>query len=382
MANNLTAIIPVLQDAANMVARELTGFIPASFRNTSAARAAWNQTVNYPIVPAFTAQAVTPANVSPSGTDVIQGAGSIVMNNLRKTSWNFTGEEQRALANGDIAPYQDIWTQSIAQAIRVLVNEIEASLWVAAYSGASRAYGTAGVAPFATAGDLTDFANVAKILDDNGTPQSDRHLVVGGAAMLNLRGKQSVLWKVNEAGTEIPLRTGAIGEVMGLLLHNSGPVVQIAKGAGTGYVTSGSTGVGVNQIALVTGSGTVLPGDIVTFAGDVNNKYVVNVGVSAPGTITIGAPGARVIIPTSNAMTIGANYTPNIGLHRNALHLVMRAPETGNDSAADTVTVTDDQSGLVFQMARYAQYMQSSFEIRVLYGVKAVKPEFIATLMG
>src|SRR5262245_31463900 len=99
MSNNLTAIIPVLQDAANMVARELTGFIPACFRNTSAARAAWNQVVNYPIVPAFTAQNVTPSNVSPAGADVVQGAGNIVMNNLRKTSWNFTGEEQRALSN-------------------------------------------------------------------------------------------------------------------------------------------------------------------------------------------------------------------------------------------------------------------------------------------
>ena len=382
MTNNLNAIIPILQDSANMIARELVGFIPGSFKNTSAARAGWNQTVNYPVVPALAAQNVVPANVPPAGTDITQGAGAIVMSNLRKVSWNWVGEERRALENGDIAPYQDIYAQTIQQAMRTLVNEIEASLWVAAYAGSSRAYGTAGNAPFGTAGDLTDFANMAKILDDNGAPANDRHIVVGGAAMLNLRGKQSVLWKANEAGTDQPLRTGAIGEVQGMLVHNSFPINVVTKGTGTAYVTSGSTGIGVNSIALVTGSGTVVPGDIVTFAADPNNKYVVTAGVAAPGTITIGQPGARVVIATGNAMTIGGNYTPNIAFHRNALHLVMRAPDPGDDAARDTVEVRDDFSGLVFQLATYGQYMMSSFELRVLYGTKAVKNEFIATLIG
>jgi len=382
MANTLTAILPILQDSANMIARELVGFIPACFRNVSAARAGLNQTVNYPIVPSLTAQNITPANVSPPGADVVQQAGSIVMSNMRKVSWNWTGEERRALNNGDIAPYKDIIGQTLQQAMRTLANEIEASLWTAAYTGSSRAYGTPGAAPFGTANDLSDFANVQKILDDNGAPQTDRHIVIGGAAMLNLRGKQSVLFKVNEAGTSETLRQGTIGEVMGLQVHNSFPIAQITKGGGSGYVTSGSTPVGVGQIALVTGSGTVLAGDVVTFAGDAVNKYVVTVGVAAPGTITIGAPGARVVIPTGNALTIGANYTPNIAMHRNAVHLVMRAPDPGDDSASDTVEVTDDMSGLVFQLARYGQYMMSSFELRVLYGTKAVKSDFIATLMG
>src|SRR5215831_2621498 len=383
MANTLTAILPVLQDAANTVARELVGFIPAVYRNVSANRAGYNQTINYPVVPAFATSSVTPAATPPAGTDVIQGAGSIVMNQLRKTSWNFTGEEQRGLMNGDIAPYNDILKQTFAQAMRALVNEMENTLWVAAYTGSSRATGTAVNAPFGTAGDLSDFANVARILDDNGAPaDNDRHLVLGGAAMVNLRGKQSVLFKVNESGTSDLLRRGVVGEVMGFQIHNSYPITQLTKGTGSAYVTSGSTAVGVNSIALVTGSGTVLAGDVVTFAADANNKYVVTGGVAAPGTITIGTPGARVVIGTGNALTIGANYTPNIALHRNGLHLVMRAPDTGNDGAADTVEVTDDFSGLVFQLARYGQYMQSSWEMRILYGVKAVKNDFIATLMG
>jgi hypothetical protein len=57
--------------------------------------------------------------------------------------------------------------------------------------------------------------------------------------------------------------------------------------------------VGVTDIALVTGTGTVLAGDVVTFAADSNNKYVVGTGVAAPGTISLNAPGAQVVIATS-----------------------------------------------------------------------------------
>jgi hypothetical protein len=389
MSNTLTAIIPTLQTAANTVGRELVGFIPASYKNASAARAGYNQTVNYPIVPTLSAAAVTPAATPPAGTDITQQAGSIVMDNLRKVSWNWTGEERRALMNGDIAPYQDIISQTLQQAMRTLVNEIENSLWVAAYKGASRAYGTAATAPFGTAADLTDFAQMAKILDDNGAPQADRHIVVGSAAMANLRGKQSVLFKVNEAGTDETLRRGAIGEVMGMMVHNSYPIVPVTAGTGASATTDNAGyAVGATTLTLASaGTGTILSGDIVVITGDgSSSKYVVKTGdsdVSNGGTFILNTPGLRgTLSAATHALTLTATYTPNIALHRNGLHLVMRAPDNGDDAAVDTVEVTDSVSGLVFQLARYGQYMQSSFELRVLYGVKAVKSDFIATLIG
>jgi len=387
MANTLTAIIPILQDRANMIGRELVGFIPACYKNTSANRAALNQTVNYPVVPVLASGSVTPAATAPAGTDVVQGAGSIVMDTLKKVSWNWTGEERVALSNGDIAPYQDIIGQTIEQAMRTLVNEVEASLWVAAAKGASRGFGAATTTPFATANVLTDSANVARILDDNGAPEVDRHLVIGGAAMVNLRGVQSVLFKVNEAGTPETLRRGTIGTLHNFGIHNSFPIAPVTAGTASGATTD-ATGyaVGTTSFTLASaGTGTLLAGDIITFAGD-TNKYVVKTGdadVSNGGTLVINAPGIRVAMSAATkAITVTATETPCIALHRNALHLVMRSPDNGDDGARATVEVTDDHSGLVFQFAQYGQYMQSSFELRMLYGVKAVKPEFIATLIG
>lgn len=66
---------------------------------------------------------------------------------------------------------------------------------------ALRAYGTAGTTPFGTAGDLSDLAQLAKILMTTAA-RHHRQLVLNSAAIANLRGKQSVLFKVNEAGLE------------------------------------------------------------------------------------------------------------------------------------------------------------------------------------
>jgi hypothetical protein len=387
MANTITAIIPTLQTSANKVAREGAGFVQACYKNVDATRAGYNQTLNYPIVPALTAAAVTPTNVSSSGTDIVQEAGTIVMDNLRKVSWNWTGEQTRALMNGDIAPFKDIYQQTLDQAFRTLVNEIESSLWVAAYKGASRGTGSAGTAPFATAADFTDFANVAQILDENGTPISGRKLVIGSAAINNLRAKQSSLFKVNEAGSAEFLRTGNLGTVMGFNMHYSFPIAAVTKGTGASATTDNAGyAVGAKTLTLASaGTGTILAGDIVTFAGD-SNKYVVKTGdsdVSNGGTIVLNNPGLKVAMSAATkAITVGNNYTPNVAFHESALHLVMRAPEDGMDGAQDVVNIRDDFSGLQFQLARYGQYMQSSWELRCLYGVKSTQGEFTATLIG
>ena len=382
MANTITAIIPTLQDVAARVPREAAGFVNACYKNTSAARAGYNQTVNYPIVPALSSASVTPTNVSSSGTDITQAADSITMDNLKKVSWNWTGEQVRSLMNGDRSPYADIAKQTLEQAVRVLVNEIEAALWAEAYKSSSRAYGTAGTAPFGTAADFSDFAGVARILAENGTPTTNRKLVLGSAAVNNLRAKQSSLFKVNEAGSPEFLRQGSLGSVMGFDLFYSNPITTHTKGTGASYQLSAAGSAGDTSLSVDTGSGTILAGDLVTLAtGSTSYRYVVNTALSG-GAFSIGKPGLKVAEADNNAVTVGNNYTPNVAFEQNALHLVMRAPDDGMDGADDVATVQDPNTGLVFQLARYGQYMQSSWELRCLYGVKAVQTEFIATLIG
>jgi len=209
-------------------------------------------------------------------------------------------------------------------------------------------------------------------------------MILGTTAAANLRGIQAGLFRANEAGTDSLLRQGTIGMLEGFNVGVSAAVTTHTKGTGASYVTSGSTAAGVSDIALVTGTGTVLAGDVVTFAADSTNKYVVGTGVAAPGTISLNKPGALVTIATANALTVGNTYTGNMVFERNAIKLLARSPAMpeGGDDADDVIYITDPVSGLTFQIAMYRLYRRVKYEVGLAWGVKALKTEFIATLLG
>ena len=74
--------------------------------------------------------------------------------------------------------YNQVLADQFVDAMRKLVDAVDTDLAFEAVKGASRAYGTAGTAPFGTANDLSDFAGMAQILADNGAPVSDRQIVL------------------------------------------------------------------------------------------------------------------------------------------------------------------------------------------------------------
>lgn len=387
-ANTLTGLIPTLYEALDIVSREMIGMIPAVTRNSSAERAALNESILVPITPATTLADNTPAVTAPNTGDQTIGNVAMTISKSKHAPIRWNGEEQRGMLNA--GTYGGVLRNQFVQAFRTLTNQIDVDLFTTAYQNSSRAYGTPGTAPFGTAGDLSDIAQLRKILDDNGAPQSDLQFVMGSAAMANLRGKQNVLFKVNEAGTDLLLREGIIGRLEGFDLRNSAAVTAVTKGTGASYTTStAGFAVGTTQIPLITGTGTVNPGDTVTVAGDAN-KYVVTAGISAPGTITIAAPGLLQAIPASaTAVTVGNTATPNLGFSKSAVQLITRAPQMpigpdgkAMDMADDVIQITDPKTGIVFDVAVYRQFMQLVYHVRLAWGCQAIKSNHIATLLG
>lgn len=382
MANTLSGLVPDLYEALDVVSRELTGFIPAVSRSSSVARAALNQDVIVPITTAAAAADNTPGVSAPNTGDATVDNVAVTISKSKHVPVRWNGEETRGLENA--GTFSTIQADRFYQAMRVLVNEIEADLWGEARRRASRAYGTAGSTPFGVAGDLSDFAGVLRILEENGSPRNDLQLALGHSAMGNLRGKQSTLFKVNEAGSSDMLRNGMTDRVMNMAIRHSDPIGIVAPGTGASYVTSGETAAGATAVTLATGTGTVLAGDVVSFAADAANKYVVGTGVSVPGVIGLNAPGARVTIPTANAMSIGGAFTPNVAFARSAIVLATRAPAMpqGGDMADDAMTVTDDRTGLSFEIAVYRQFLQTTYHVRLAWGFRCIKPEHVSLLLG
>ena len=380
-ANTLTSLIPSLYSSLDIVSRELVGAIPCATLDAQTTRAAVGQLVYSFMTPTVAATNITPGVTPPNDGDQTINNVSLTITKARRVPFRWNGEEELGVnSNGPGA--SPIKNDQMTQAIRTLVNEMEVDCVNAVRVAASRAYGTAGTTPFAS--DLSDPAQTRKILDDNGAPMGDRAMIIDTTSGAKLR-TLAQLTKANEAGTTMTLRDGALLDLHGFSIHESAAVKAQTKGTGTLY-TSDTAGyaIGSTTINLITGSGTVLAGDIVTFAGD-TNKYVVNTGVAAPGAITIGAPGLLVALPTSAvAMTIGNTATGNIAFSRSSLILATRAPALpqGGDLAVDRMMITDPRSGISFEVAMYPQYRQMQYEISAVWGVKGIKSNHAALLLG
>lgn len=382
MANTLTGMYNIIYKAMSTVSREMVGFIPAATTDyDTAERAAKDQTISFLAGAAVSAGDTTPAAYGPSPSDITESTSTMTISKSRSAMFALTGEELKGTGSGGSRDM--LLQQKFEQCIRTIVNEIEYDLFIAAKTGASRAYGTAGTPPFGTAADLSDSAQVAKILDDNGAPVSDRHLVLSNAAVANLRAKQSNLFN---SGPDL-LARGILGELHGFGLHQSGKIAAHTIGTGTGYLVNLTAGyaAGSTSIVIDTGSNTILAGDIITNTKTSRdtNKYV----VPSNGTttlLTLQQPGIQVAWVNNDPLSIGASYTGNFAFHRSALWLAVRpaAVPDGGDTADDVMMVTDPVSGLSLEWRVYRQYRRVAYEVSAAWGVKAAKPEHIATLLG
>ncbi len=383
-ANTLTGLIPDLYAGLDVVSRELVGFIPSVFRNASAERAAVGENITYPIAPAAATFDITPSMTTPEPNDQTIGYGQMSISKSKGIAFGWVGEEQRGLNNGP--GYLTVQADMFAQGLRALVNEMESDIGLAAALGASRATGTSGTTPFGT--NTGDAAQVRKILDDNGAPASERSLVINTTAGAALR-TLTQLTKANEAGTTMTLRDGELLNLAGLSIKESAVSRSHTKGTGASATTNNAGyAVGATTITLASaGTGTIVAGDVITFAGD-TNKYVVVTGdadVSGGGTVVIQAPGLRQAIPASTtAITVLNSYSANVAFCRSAIHLVARAPALPQegDSAIDSMMLTDPRSGMTFEVRLYAGYRKIRAEVAAAWGWKVVKPAHTALLLG
>lgn len=383
--NTLTGLIVDAQSAADRVLREQTGFIGAVYVDPSAEMVAKDQNITYPIVPTMSASDVTPAATVTDPSGVTVGYGQMSISKIRKVPFSWNGEEQLSVKQ----VYANIKEDQIAQAMRTLINEIESDLFTAAKAGASRAYGTAGTTPFATAADLTDIAQVGKILRDNGAWTSDMHMVLNTTSGAKIRGTQSNLFKVNEAGNADLLREAALGRLEGFNLHESGQIVSHTKGTGASYLVDLTAGyaAGSQTIHIDTGTGTILAGDILTNTKTSRdtNKYVVKTGFAGDGDgdIVLAKPGNLIAWVNNDPVAVGNSYTGNFAFERNAIHLLTRLPKLPQEGAlGEHEVITDPFSGISFLLSVYPAYHKVITELSIAWGVKAVKSEAIVTLLG
>lgn len=394
MANTLTNLVPDLFAGLDTVSRELAGYIPAVYRDASVDRAAKGQSVRYHQAPEGNLVDVTPSMTVPEPDDKTVGSDTITISKVKKSDFGWIGEEQKGLNNNGPG-YLSVQADLFAQALRKLVNEVESDLAVAAVAGASRAHGTPGTAVFQN--DIDDVSQLRKILMDNGAPPSDLQCVLDTTAGASLRTLYGI--NADRDWSDVPFnQQGVLVAPHGLNIRETGQA-QSHTGGTAENATTDTTGyaVGSTTITLASaGTGTILAGDVITFAGD-SNQYVVVSGdadVSNGGSITIQEPGLRVAIPSSaTAITVvddgssgadGDYDARGVAFYRNAIVLAARAPDRPNegDLASDRMMLTDPRSGLMFEVSMYPGYRKISLEVALAWGTAVTQNRHTSLLIG
>lgn len=381
-ANTLTGLIPIFYQAMENVNRELVNVVGKVATDARAEQVGKDQTIRIPVAGTSSLTSVSPAMTVPDSGETTDTYTDITMDKMYMYPMKFYGEEEKALGS---ANFQDLVRQKTEQGIRAFANQISTDL-LALYPYASRAYGTGGTTPFAS--DLSALANIKKILDDNGCPDDGlRSLIINTDAGVALRNL-GIVSANYMAGSSDTLRSGRLLDLYGFMVAEDAHVAAHTKGAGTSYDFV-SAGEDIGQTTLSFEGGTVnttgiKAGDVMVFGSD-TNKYVVNTGsTGTSGTIVIGKPGLKVAGVDAGEWVIQNSYTANLAFHKNAIQLAARLPASSSfgSLATDQVTVTDPITGLTFAFTQYGGYHMGKVEISLLWGVKAIKQENIAILLG
>ena len=385
MANTLTNLTPDLYAALDVVSREMVGLTPAVSRDSSIERAAKDQTVRSAVAPASSASDITAGQLPADNGDQTFTNKTITISKSRYVPVRWTGEEQRGMNTGE--GYNTLLQYQFQQAMRTLVNEVEADL-ASLYSSASIAYSPAGTTLF-DAASYKDVANVVKGLNLNGAPLSDRHLVLSPASAAAFRGN-ATFSSANTSGDMSMLRQGVLLDQFGMQIRESQQIKSHTAGTAASATTD-ATGYAIGATTLTldsAGTGTILAGDVISITGDASaTKYVVVTGdadVSNGGTIVIAAPGLKAALTAAtHAITVDASAERNMGFSRNAIHLVTRVPArpAEGDLADDVMIIQDPRSGLAFEVSLYKEYRRIKYEIALAWGYAMIKPEHCVLLI-
>ncbi len=142
--------------------------------------------------------------------------------------------------------------------------------------------------------------------------------------------------------------------------------------------TAAAGSIGDTSIAIDTGSGTVVVGDVFEFAGH-DQQYVATAAVAstASGTLSF-SPALVAAVADNEGVTLVASHAVNLAFHRDAF-----AFATVRLERRDNVTqLFDEVTGVVLRLEKIHGYKADMWELDVLYGSEAIRPEMAVRVMG
>lgn len=373
MANTYTDIIPKILGRAQSILRARSLMPRLANRDYDGEAAERGATINVPLPPTITTVAVTPAAAQPSTTDITMSTVAVNLDQHYEAPFQFSDKERLELMNGGEA-------LAIEAAAASLGDYIDASILTAMDVGGSIATGTAATTPFAT---LALALDPIQYLDTHKASNMNRRVLMSPRASMNLLGLEGFTNSQFSGDVRLMTEGTFVGNVRaGASWWMSQNCPTHTAGTGASYLVNNGSGlaVGATTIAADTGSGTILAGDVVSFAGDTVNKYVVATALSG-GSFTIASPGIKTAIADNAAITVSATHVANFAFQRDAIVFASR-PFLPSAAAIATDQVTDPVTGLTLRVEVVREHKRDRWSFDALWGTKVIRPQGIIKVMG
>jgi hypothetical protein len=380
MANTNTAILPVLLTRSMITYREALGLARTVNKDFSDEVAQPGDTIKVEVWPTASTSAVTPGPTAPANVDRTPTTVSIPLSNWRKADRFHLSEKDMAelIAGGRTS----FVPGNAEQAVRALANYINTTVH-GTYTGIYGFVGTPGTTPFAT--DTSAATQARQVLRRQLCPKNPRWAVLDADAEANATAL-AAFQDVDKAGDSGVKIEGELGRKFGINWISDDSILTHTAGTASGATTNNAGyAAGVQTVTLASaGTGTILVGDVITFAGQ-TQTYAVTSGdadVSNGGTITFN-PGLKVALAASTiAITVKASHVVNLAYHPRAIALAMRPLSNSTNPVSERMSITDPETGVSLTLTHSWEYHQESWEFSALFGTALVYPELATRIAG
>ncbi len=383
MASNvLTNVIPRLLAQGLVTLRE-NAVMPRLVANMSSAFAGRKgSTIDVPIPSAITATAVTPNTTAPAAGAVSPDTVPVVLDQWWEAAFDLSDNEYEQVMDG-VIPMQ------AAEAVKAIVNKVDLSI-LALYTGVFGQFGTAGTTPFGTPGVL-DAVGIRKVLENQLAPKEPRHVVMNPdaeAAALAL----TQFANMEFSGSVDAMREGMLNRKLGMQWWmNQNIPTHVSPAASAGAITvNGVNALAASTISIAkaTNATNLIVGDIITIAHASpigTRSYVVTANVTlSVGNTNVGIyPKLPVATAGGEVVTKVNTHVANLAFHRDAFAFASRPLiPVAEGLGAISLSQVDPVSGLPLRIEVVREHKRTRWSFDLLWGVKLVRPELAARLLG
>ncbi len=376
MPNTLSAVMPKLL-AQGLLALRSSCVMPRLVnRALEPLAGAKGSTIDVPIPSAITAVAVTPNNTAPSTADTAPTVVTVPMDQWYEAPFYMSDKDMLEVMAGTI-PMQ------ASEAIKALANNINAYI-LSSYREVYGYAGTAGTTPFAS--DLSALTAARKNLGNQLTPMGDRRCVLNMDAEANALGQRAIQdasWRGSNAG----IVEGMIGRTLGFDIFSDQQMPTHVAGTASGATTNtAGYAAGVSTVTLASaGTGTILVGDVISFANH-TQTYTVLTGdadVSGGGTVSFSPPLVTSLPTSAQAITVRQTHAINLAFHRDWYSFASRPFADADASGLGRfIPAVDPVSGLAIRLEVTREHKRTRWSFDCLYGGKVTRKEFATRIAG